>query len=576
MAIIVARDVSQQRAADQQMQLLASLVENSADLQGAVTASGELLYLNRTGRRLAGIESPAEPLGSALRFFDELDQPQVLRAIAEVAAGRERLTDLEVTSTASGLRIPMQFHSFPVLDARQEVVAVGTIARDLSDARRVERELRDRVQFQELIGGISALLFNTGPEDADAAIARVLQQLGTYSDADLAFVGRIDPGTARFESLHQSIRAGCKASVPLRDLANDAPAFWRVLQRLDSLVIDDCQQLGPGFEAECELLRAHGVRALLLVPIVMERRLNAVVGVSCAGGPRNFSPGVSALLQIGGEMIAATLARHAAAAELLGYSEALEALVRERTARIQVLERQRLEGEKLAATGRMSARIAHEINNPLAGIKNSFRLVRAAIPAAHPDAPYADRIDREIDRIANIVRQMYDLYRPERERPRRFQLAEALRDVVLLLEQNWLRAGISIDWSCRPEGLEVELAAMSLRQVLFNLLANAIEASPRGGRIAVKAELEGGEVLIEVLDQGNGIPEWAVDQIFEPFFTTKHTKDGSGLGLGLSVSRGLVEAMGGTLGFVSSPGHGTTFTIRVPLAGQRSEGHDEH
>jgi len=247
------------------------------------------------------------------------------------------------------------------------------------------------------------------------------------------------------------------------------------------------------------------------------------------------------------------------------HAEELEQLVEERTKRIRLLEQQRAESEKLAATGRMSARIAHEINNPLAGIKNSFLLVKDGIPTTHRYYDYVRRIETEIERIARIVRQMFDLYRPQQDSVRSFPADIAIRDVVALLGTNCRERDITIDVEIDAPALNVALSEGSLRQVLYNVIQNAVDASTPGSLVRVRAFAERQKLTINVIDQGQGIPEEIRPKIFEPFFTTKSGLERSGLGLGLSVSKGLVEAMGGKLDFESSVGQGTTFAIVLPL-----------
>jgi PAS domain S-box-containing protein len=253
------------------------------------------------------------------------------------------------------------------------------------------------------------------------------------------------------------------------------------------------------------------------------------------------------------------------------HSEELERLVAERTAQIQKLERLRLESEKQVAIGRMAARIAHEINNPLAGIKNSFLLVKRGID---PDFKYYDfvgRIEKEIERVARIVRQMFELYRPERKEPTQFRPADVIRDVAALLEGNCRNQGVSIDLDAAAAQAAVLLHEDSLRQVLFNLVQNAIEASPTGRRIHVTATASPLDLTVAVRDEGCGIPEDVQSRIFEPFFTTKSGLTTGGLGLGLSTTKGLVEAMGGTLTYESVVGQGTTFQFTLPLSVEQPE-----
>lgn len=237
---------------------------------------------------------------------------------------------------------------------------------------------------------------------------------------------------------------------------------------------------------------------------------------------------------------------------------------------VDITERKGLENtlkdmERLTAKGQMAAYIAHEINNPLAGIKNAFTLVERAIPPDHAYARYGNLIKREIDRIAGIIRTMYHVYRPPNLDVKPISIHQAFQDIEGLVEAKCRAAGVHCETEMTDPKLTVVMNEGMLRQVLFNLVLNAIDASPEGGRIVLGAAEEPDAHLISVEDEGPGIPPDLAERIFEPGFTTKRDSAMSGLGLGLSTCRSLLAASGGTLTFRSPDrGQGTRFEMRMP------------
>ncbi len=203
------------------------------------------------------------------------------------------------------------------------------------------------------------------------------------------------------------------------------------------------------------------------------------------------------------------------------HTEELERQVIERTAEIARLDSQRVQAERLAAMGRLAAGVAHEINNPIAGIKNAFMLVKQAVDPAHPHAEFAGMIDREIARVASIVQQMYQLYRPESGKGEPVELRIMMQDIKTLfaprLQQRRLMLAIDVDsclhWLRVPRG--------DVLQVLLNLLNNAIDCSGEGGTITLTVRVEPDAIRMAVSDQGPGISPENLPHIFDPFFTTK-------------------------------------------------------
>jgi PAS domain S-box-containing protein len=224
------------------------------------------------------------------------------------------------------------------------------------------------------------------------------------------------------------------------------------------------------------------------------------------------------------------------------------------------------EVESLTTMGRMAARVAHEINNPLAGIQNAFLLIKDAVPADHPHRAYVGAVEREIARIAGVTRQLYETYRPEQNGAHGTSVAGLVSDAVALLEQINRSSGVKIEVNLAGVPGTVRLPEAILRQALYNLVQNAVEASPPGGVVEVVARVEAGAFILQVRDRGPGIPAEIRERVFEPFFTTKTaTVRTGGMGLGLSLVGRSVQALGGHVEIHDREGGGTEFVVRLPI-----------
>lgn len=251
------------------------------------------------------------------------------------------------------------------------------------------------------------------------------------------------------------------------------------------------------------------------------------------------------------------------------HNEELEETVRDRTQRLQELERQRAASDKLAATGRMAAGIAHEINNPLASIMSSFQLVAKTLDDKHPRYEYVQRIEQDLERVSSIIRHMYTLYKPNQEGIQEISIGSILREVEALLEAYGQKQGVNLTFRAKSSPHRVSLPQMSVHQVLDNLIRNAIDATPRGEIVEIEALLDSQTLTFLVRDKGPGIAVDVQDKIFEPFYTSKQN---GGMGLGLSISQSLVNAMGGTISFQCGEEKGTVFTVVLPRSMEEIEG----
>jgi signal transduction histidine kinase len=227
------------------------------------------------------------------------------------------------------------------------------------------------------------------------------------------------------------------------------------------------------------------------------------------------------------------------------------------------LQAQLLESERLAAIGTTAAKIGHEIANPLNGMYLTVQLLEQRL-AKEPSASNGQisanfkKIRDEIARLNQLVQQFRTISRREKYHFRPFNLAELIGDLVAMQQPLCADAGISIEPEIADDLPAVNADRDKIMQALLNLIKNSIEATPRGGKIAVRASADANTVTIQVADTGSGIPI-GVD-IFQPFATTKS----QGTGIGLVVVRQIVTAHGGTITCSSDEGKGTTFTVSLP------------
>ena len=186
--------------------------------------------------------------------------------------------------------------------------------------------------------------------------------------------------------------------------------------------------------------------------------------------------------------------RRALREQLRLHAEHLEQLVQERTARLRQLEQRQRQMEKLAALGQLAAGVAHEINNPLAGMRNAFELIKSSLPPEHEHYELLGLIDREIERISAIIHQMYQLYRRSPQRASTFSLSQIVHEVVYLLEGSANKRGVKLWCELGDDAIEVDLAEGEVKQILYNLLRNAIQASPAGESVEVDVGEQENEV----------------------------------------------------------------------------------
>ena len=217
--------------------------------------------------------------------------------------------------------------------------------------------------------------------------------------------------------------------------------------------------------------------------------------------------------------------------------------------------------EHLATMGELAAGLAHEIRNPLAGIAGVIEIIGRDLPASSPARAVVKEVRQEVMQINRIVSDLLECARPKPPETRLSDLHATVEHAVMFARQQALSKSIDIEFRHDLVPLEAEHDSNQVNQVLLNLLLNSIQAIDHSGKITVAVERHNGVAAIAVSDTGRGIAGEHLPHIFRPFYTTK----GNGTGLGLSLARRIVEEHGGRIEVSSTLGHGSTFTVFLPL-----------
>jgi two-component system sporulation sensor kinase A len=224
-----------------------------------------------------------------------------------------------------------------------------------------------------------------------------------------------------------------------------------------------------------------------------------------------------------------------------------------------------IKSEKLSLAGQMAAGIAHEIRNPLTSLKGFTQLLKSKMDG---NQEYFDIMLTELDRINEIVQEFMTFAKPQMNQYEYSDLSSVINSVITLLEPQAILGNVQIIANLDPDTPPVCCDENQLKQVFINLLKNALEAMPNGGNAEIELKSHAPEaILIQIKDQGTGIPKDQLDKLGNPFYTTKS----NGTGLGLMVCYRIIEAHKGNMQFSSEPGNGTKVRIELPVFGSQEE-----
>ncbi|MFQ6067503.1 MAG: sensor histidine kinase [bacterium] len=232
----------------------------------------------------------------------------------------------------------------------------------------------------------------------------------------------------------------------------------------------------------------------------------------------------------------------------------------ERTKELEEIQEKLVQKERLAAMGEMAAGLAHEIRNPLAAIRNSIYFLQTVTSSKEKKkvGKHLKIIDKEIDETASIIEELLDFTREVKVELSSINVDDLIKES---LKSCSIPRKIRLTKKLGKDLPRIRLDKIQMRQALNNIITNAVQAMPQGGELKIASKVDGQHLFISVSDTGEGIPKKNLEKVFQPLFTTR----ARGIGLGLAITKRLIEANQGKIEVESREGEGTTFYLRFPL-----------
>ena len=313
-------------------------------------------------------------------------------------------------------------------------------------------------------------------------------------------------------------------------------------------------------------LQACGCRSAIAAPLKHDEQLIGIL-VAAHREAEFFDANDLRMLRSIGEQAALAVRNAQLLKALQRYTQDLEGMVEARTKELRAAQEQLVQSEKLAALGRLAAGVAHEVNNPLQPILTFLEGALEDIESGQPVDPMGLRMaEAEVQRIKKIVSRLLDFSRPGEGKRVRIDLAVLVQNTLALVKKRLEQVNVHVETRFEPVqpiwGIPTQL-----KQVMLNLILNAIESMPEGGLLKLEVLSDDGGVQLHVADNGIGMDGETMAHIFEPFYSTKQ----NGTGLGLSVTYGIVQGHGGDIRVESTQKKGSRFTVWLPLGDKQTD-----
>ncbi|MCU0578761.1 MAG: PAS domain S-box protein, partial [Desulfobacterota bacterium] len=541
-----------------------SLSVNSPDIIYTLGTDGAFTYVNPAWERILG--HPAA--GVIGRYFVDFVHPEDIpfykTIFKRTRDGRDTVRDLTGTILhQNGSERYFSISAAPNLDVEGSFLGVVGTFKDITDRKLAEDALQFRVEFEKLITSISTHFINVALENIQPEIHQALKRIGAFAGVDRSYIFRFQDQSKKAENIYEWCAAGI---TPLSEqqpaLSLDRlPWFYQTISRPEVFLVPDLSLLPPEALPDKTAFQERGVQSVVCVPMVFGGKLIGFLGFESIRRRKAWSEEIVTLLTIVGEI----------------FTNALERIrVEEEKSK---LEDQLRQSQKMEAIGRLAGGVAHDFNNMLTGIIGYADLLLLSLNKDHALTGKVEEIKKAGKRAASLTQQLLAFSRKQLLQPKVLDLNTVVNDLKKML-QRLIGEDIALETSLETNPWPVKVDPNQMGQVLMNLVVNARDAMPQGGKVTIRTanraldeshgrrwgvQLQAGPyVLLAVQDNGTGMDQQTLSHIFEPFFTTKEL--GKGTGLGLSTVYGIIKQSEGYIWVDSRPGLGTTFQIFLPRA----------
>jgi len=535
-----------------------TIFERSLDAILLTDAKGKILEINPAALRILGFESREETqqLGSSLTLFEDKDK---LAVFQEKIFNDGFVTEYETQLRRKDGEI---FHALVssnvILDVVQQITGYVVIVRDITRMKRAMAEIEKQNKRLATLNAISMKVNSS--LDLNDVLNSTIEKMLEIVEPDSVRIYLLN-GEGKMLDLvaHKGLspRFIEKPYVKRREIGDGL--LGETAQTGRSKVVDNLQRIDhPHVESVVE----EGLKSTLYLPLTSGGK---PVGVMCVSSHTHFHfpyDYVGFLTGIGNQIGTAI------------HNADLYKNIKSAYQELKEAQEQVIRSEKLASLGKLSATIAHEINNPIAAVLTYIRLMMKLLARGQYAEGRKDDISRYLDTMASEMTRCGDIVKNLLAFSRRTKTdfkPHAVKDIVertlALISHDLDLKQIRVKLELKPDLPKVQCDFRQMQQALLNLIGNASEAMDSGGVLTLSAEHEYEQspfVAISVADTGCGISKENQKDIFEPFFTTK--AEGKGVGLGLSVVYGIITNHNGSIELDSEVGKGSVFTIRLPTA----------